>query len=332
MGDQTAVVKMNEPRAVVAQDSTDPMALIRLAVEGGAGIDQLERLVQLKRDVDTYAAQRAYTEAMTKAKAELPIVLPKTKAVKAGSAQYKHAELGDICRAAVPILAKHGISHTWHTEQPDLKSVKVTCTLTHAAGHSESVSLWSPVDTTGNKNAIQAVGSAVTYLQRYTFKSALGIAEGGQDDDGQAAGRRKDEPQQQTGEVQGATSTRHDAPTAEQLNRLVSLHGDPRATDDQREYIAKVMRNPELTKSWAGKIIGKLKATIAEKTGKPYEPWEAVRQAEAQTHGDAHEQTDRVDDDAPADDSQWDDPADQTPDWMDPEADDSVREPGEDIE
>ena len=42
----------------------------------------------------------------------------------------------------------------------------------------------APADTSGSKNAIQARGSTVTYLQRYTLLGALGLVTGDEDTDG----------------------------------------------------------------------------------------------------------------------------------------------------
>ena len=50
--------------------------------------------------------------------------------------------------------------------------VRVTCVMSHRDGYSEETSLQSGVDASGNKNSIQAIGSAITYLQRYTLKAA----------------------------------------------------------------------------------------------------------------------------------------------------------------
>ena len=65
--------------------------------------------------------------------------------------------------------------------------VRVTCIVSHQDGHTEETTLSAPADTSGAKNAHQAIGSAVTYLQRYTLKLALGLA-AAKDDDAQAAG------------------------------------------------------------------------------------------------------------------------------------------------
>ncbi len=60
--------------------------------------------------------------------------------------------------------------------------------LSHRDGYSEETTLSAAYDNSGNKNSIQAVGSAMTYLQRYTLKAALGLAVS-HDDDGKAANK-----------------------------------------------------------------------------------------------------------------------------------------------
>jgi hypothetical protein len=82
-------------------------------------------------------------------------------------------------------LADHGLSHRWETEQKD-NLIRVTCILTHALGHSERVVLEARPDDSGKKNAIQQVGSTVTYLQRYTLLAITGMATTDQDDDGRS--------------------------------------------------------------------------------------------------------------------------------------------------
>jgi hypothetical protein len=55
-------------------------------------------------------------------------------------------------------------------------------------GHSEENTLMAGKDDSGNKNGIQAIGSTVTYLQRYTLKAALGLAAGADDDGAKSDG------------------------------------------------------------------------------------------------------------------------------------------------
>src|SRR5690606_35194749 len=63
----------------------------------------------------------------------------------------------------------------------------VTCVITHELGHSERTTLSAAPDESGGKNSIQAVGSTVTYLQRYTLMAATGLAAKDMDDDGRKA-------------------------------------------------------------------------------------------------------------------------------------------------
>ena len=78
------------------------------------------------------------------------------------------------------------MSCNWTTEQnEDTGIIRVTCTIKHRAGHSESTSLKSKADPSGGKNAIQAIASAITYLERYTFLAITGLATRDiEDDDG----------------------------------------------------------------------------------------------------------------------------------------------------
>ncbi len=97
-----------------------------------------------------------------------------------------YEDLAEIAETVKPILKKHGLSYRFRTQQNGL-IVSVTCIVSHVDGHSEENTLSASNDTSGSKNAIQAVGSAVTYLERYSLKAALGLA-AAEDDDAQAAG------------------------------------------------------------------------------------------------------------------------------------------------
>jgi ERF superfamily len=77
-------------------------------------------------------------------------------------------------------------SHSWKMNQEG-QWIKVTCILTHELGHSEETTLMGAPDNSGSKNAIQAVGSTVTYLERYTLLAACGLSTKGSDNDGRGA-------------------------------------------------------------------------------------------------------------------------------------------------
>lgn len=173
----------------MSQPSMTPMQMLGHAVQQGMPIETLRELMQLKKEWEADEARKAFVTAMAAFKANPPEIV-KDKHVSyttsKGTTEYDHATLGHLCVAIIKGLAPHGISHRWETAQQDTR-IKVTCVLTHSQGHSESVSLHSESDNSGGKNNIQAIGSAVTYLQRYTLLAATGLAALDQDDDGKGS-------------------------------------------------------------------------------------------------------------------------------------------------
>ena len=165
-----------------------PADLMRLAVQSGATIDQLERLMLIQERWEANEARKAYTRAMTLFKATPPVI-NKTKTVEFSGTSYKHATIGDVTTAVIAGLSRQGLSHRWGVEQPGDGRIVVLCVLTHELGHSESTRLEATADISGKKNPIQSVASAVSYLQRYTLLLATGLATHDQvDDDGRGAG------------------------------------------------------------------------------------------------------------------------------------------------
>jgi hypothetical protein len=125
---------------------------------------------------------------MADLRAEMPtIVKGQTADFGKGKASYKFEDLSAVTEALSPIMAGVGLSFRWRT-QSQQNGVAVTCIISHREGHSEETTLFAGLDTSGSKNAIQALGSAVTYLQRYTLKAAVGVA-AAKDDDGQEVGK-----------------------------------------------------------------------------------------------------------------------------------------------
>jgi hypothetical protein len=170
------VVKLN-PDADTVQyvaPAVTPMQMLQLAVERGADIDKLQQLMDLNDRWEAAQSRKSFTAAMTAFKATPPDIV-KTKAVGFGKTSYKHATLADVCDAAIKGLADVGVSHRWDINQVDGR-ITVTCVLTHQQGYSESTSMSAPADDSGSKNPIQAIASAVTYLQRYTLLAATGLA------------------------------------------------------------------------------------------------------------------------------------------------------------
>lgn len=170
------------PPTSTAIAATTPSDLLRMAVEQGADIAKLEQLMALQERWEANQARKAYVEAMAAFKRNPPTIL-KDKHVEFKGTNYDHATLGGICGVVIDALANNGFSHRWETSQPDSGMIVVSCVLTHSLGHSESTTIQAPPDNSGSKNAIQSIGSAITYLQRYTLLAACGLATNAMPDD-----------------------------------------------------------------------------------------------------------------------------------------------------
>lgn len=181
---ETQVVKQ-ESAAVVAASPITPMQMLNMAVSQGADLDKLTKLMDLQERWEKNEARKAFVAALNAFKTNPPEVLKNKDVLHNGKFMYRHATLDNVSGIIGEALATVGISHRWETEQID-GIVRVTCVLTHDLGHSERVPLQAEPDKSGAKNSIQAIGSTVTYLQRYTLLAATGMAVKDQDNDAES--------------------------------------------------------------------------------------------------------------------------------------------------
>ena len=154
-----------------AQQMSSYDSMLMIAVQGG-NIDTIERMMALKERHEANEARKAFTAAKAAFKAEAVIV---TK--DRFNAQYKsnYSSLGNLVNTVSPFLSKHGLSADWNIQQGG-GMITVTCILSHAMGHSESVAFSVPPDKAGAKNDIQAIKSSVTYAKAVTYESVCGMA------------------------------------------------------------------------------------------------------------------------------------------------------------
>ena len=186
-----AVSKITETHPDMQPPVADPMVSLieRVVMDPDASIEKLERMLQMRERLQAQQAKQAFDAAIAAAKSAIPPI------IKGGNVdytnkdgkrtQFQHETLDGIARVVDPILSQNGLSYRFRSDQ-DGGNVIVTCVVAHRDGYAEETTLRGSPDTSGSKNAYQAVGSAVTYLQRYTLKLALGLS-AAKDDDATAA-------------------------------------------------------------------------------------------------------------------------------------------------
>lgn len=172
----------------MAQVVTTPASLLAIAVQKGADVAQLEKLMDLQERWEREQARKAYYAAKARFQGACPEIRRDREVSFGGKgAQYKYATLAGIIAQIREPLSACGLAYRWEIE--DTKdTITVTCIVSHVDGHSEHNKMGAGLDDSGAKNEIQQRGSTVTYLQRYTLIGCLGIASANDDDDGKSAG------------------------------------------------------------------------------------------------------------------------------------------------
>jgi len=164
------------------QTTITPVDMLGTVIERGGdiNIDQLTKLIELNERYQQSEAQKTFNIAMSEFRSKVTSV-KKTKE----AFNYYYADLNEIVKTIQPVLKESGLSHSFRTKY-DENGIHVTCVIKHIDGHEESTTLSGGPDVSGSKNTVQAIGSTVTYLSRYTLMAMLGLA-AVDDDDGASA-------------------------------------------------------------------------------------------------------------------------------------------------
>lgn len=184
-----APLDIQRPNMRVHGNSASLLDVIsRAASDPNTDVDKLQKLLDMYERVTATEAKRAYMEALANVQTELPVI-PERGAIKnrEGSVQSRYALWEDVNDAIKPVLSRHGLALSFRTGF-EADKIIVIGVLTHKDGHSEQTTISLPSDTSGSKNAVQAVGSSTSYGKRYTAAALLNITSREEkDDDAQSA-------------------------------------------------------------------------------------------------------------------------------------------------
>lgn len=185
----TEIIMPEQRRQVVAPISNDTniMAVIsRAAADPACDIDKLERLMAMHERMQARDAQAEFNAAMAAMQSDIPSIAERGAIVVNGQKRSDYATFEDINDVIKPIMQTHGFAITFKVENV-AAGLSVTGILMHRAGHREETTMLLPLDTSGSKNAVQAVGSSTSYGKRYVMSALLNLTTRGEDDDGHAA-------------------------------------------------------------------------------------------------------------------------------------------------
>lgn len=183
------------PALAARSEAASLMEVIgRAAADPSTDVDKLERLMAMYERITALGAKAQFDAALAAMQPELPVINErgrieiKKKDTEQVIQSTKYALWEDINEAISPILDRHGFALSFRTGVASDGKLTVTGILSHAGGHREETTLFLPHDSTGSKNAVQAVGSTTSYGKRYAAMALLNITSRGEDDDGKKGG------------------------------------------------------------------------------------------------------------------------------------------------
>lgn len=181
-----ARVEQDQAPAVVGEQATILQVIQRAAADPACDIDKMERLMAMHERMQARDAEAIFNAAMAAMQSDIPSIAERGAIVVNGQKRSDYATFEDINDVIKPIMQAHGFAITFKVENVQA-GLSVTGILMHRAGHRESTTMLLPLDTSGSKNAVQAVGSSTSYGKRYVMSALLNLTTRGEDDDGHAA-------------------------------------------------------------------------------------------------------------------------------------------------
>lgn len=178
---------------VTQQQSAQVLSMLeRVLTAPEFDIDRAERLWAMQKEIRAEQAKAEFIAALSEMQSKIPAIR-RTGQIKnnAGAVQSTYAKWEHINEAIGPVLRTHGFALSFRVQQEGNK-ITVNAILSHRAGHQETTQVELAPDTTGSKNAPQAVVSAISYGKRTTAGALLNITSYDEDDDARAFG----DPQQ----------------------------------------------------------------------------------------------------------------------------------------
>lgn len=168
--------------AQIGESATILQVIQRAAADPQCDIEKMERLMAMHERMQARNAEAEFSAAMAAMQCDIPSIAERGK----GHGIIRYATFEDINDVIKPIMQKHGFAISFKVEHTGA-GVSVTGILMHRSGHREQTTMLLPSDTSGSKNAVQAVGSSTSYGKRYVMSALLNITTRGEDDDGHAA-------------------------------------------------------------------------------------------------------------------------------------------------
>ena len=177
-------------RAITAPRATsisaaDRLSMMREAMTNPAvDASKAREMLMLIREVENDERQAQFNTDKGNAIRAMPAIFK-----RGASDKHRYAKFEDMHRAVMPVLARHNLTLDFRIGN-DGNNITVQPLIRHDNGFVEEGGVMKgPADTGPGRSAIQSIGSASSYLKRYSMKAMLNLIEDGEDDDGMGVAR-----------------------------------------------------------------------------------------------------------------------------------------------
>ena len=184
------VVKAQPAPVVAPQEGTGGPHLLseiaKVISNPDLDVDKMGKLLEMHQRIEADARKTAFQQALAKLQAVIPqidkqgtIYNKDRKTVRSRYAKIEH-----IDQHVRPLMAEHGFAISFNFEERPNEKYLITAELTHAAGHSKTLSVILPIDRNDYRSAVQNVNSTISVGRRTLLKMHLNIIERDEDQDG----------------------------------------------------------------------------------------------------------------------------------------------------
>jgi len=175
--------------ALTVQDERAPATIheVFMAMARDPSIDpaRIGALMELQIRAEERNAAKEFNAAFARLQPTLPRITKKGTIDMGAKGSMKFAKYEDLDAAIKPKYTAEGFSLSFVSKATD-KGILLVAVLKHASGHQQVSEMQLPPDAGAGRNALQALGSSLSYAKRYLTCDLFNIVTVGQDDDGSA--------------------------------------------------------------------------------------------------------------------------------------------------
>lgn len=181
----------------------------------------------------------------------------------------KYVPLENVVEAIDDVAPKFGLTYSQYPVTTDDGKVGISTVLLHESG--EFIE-YPPATTKPDKNTPQGVGSALTYMRRYSLSAVFGITSDQDDDGNEASGKRNNQNSQRQNYKQNNAPKMASSQTIgtlkQQIINITNLMKEYGKANSQQEVEGKFGVNGyDLTEEAATQIIQTIIATAKKYNG-----------------------------------------------------------------